>query len=70
MQRNIIISPSLICADLCNLEKQTKALAEAGMKSLHVDLIDPHFSPSMPIGLDTVKQLKEKISMDFDVHIM
>lgn len=70
MQRNIIISPSLICADLCNLEKQAKALAEAGMKSLHVDLIDPHFSPSMPIGLDTVKQLKEKISMDFDVHIM
>ena len=70
MLKEIVISPSLICTDLCNLESQVKALEQAGMKSLHVDLIDPHFSPSMPIGLDAVKQLKAKTSMDFDVHIM
>ena len=70
MKRKIIISPSLICADLCNLEKEVKDLSLAGMKSLHVDLIDPHFSPSMPIGIDIVKQLKAKSNMDFDVHIM
>lgn len=70
MLKEIVISPSLICADLCNLESQVKALEQAGMKSLHVDLIDPHFSPSMPIGLDVVKQLKARSSMDFDVHIM
>ena len=66
----IEISPSLICADLCNLEREAAALYEAGMKTLHVDLIDPHFSPSMPIGLDMVKQLKAKSKMLFDVHIM
>lgn len=70
MLKEVVISPSLICADLCNLENQVKALEQAGMKSLHVDLIDPHFSPSMSIGLDVVKQLKERSSMDFDVHIM
>lgn len=70
MNKEVIISPSLICADLCNLEKEVKELSLAGMKSLHVDLIDPHFSPSMPIGLDVVKQLKAKSDMDFDVHIM
>ena len=66
MKRKIIISPSLICADLCNLEKEVKDLSLAGMKSLHVDLIDPHFSPSMPIGIDIVKQLKAKSNMDFN----
>ena len=70
MKKEIIISPSLICADLCNLEKEVNELSSAGLKSLHVDLIDPHFSPSMPIGLDVVKQLKNKTDMDFDVHIM
>ncbi len=54
MDREIVISPSLICADLCNLQAQTEELSDIGIKSLHVDLIDPHFSPSMPIGLDTL----------------
>lgn len=70
MNNKIIISPSLICADLCNLENEVKALEEAGMQSLHIDFIDPHFSPSMPIGLDMIKQLRSKSNMDFDVHIM
>lgn len=70
MDNKIIISPSLICADLCNLESEVNALAKAGMKSLHIDFIDPHFSPSMPIGLDMIKQLRSKSDMDFDVHIM
>ncbi len=70
MKREIIISPSLICADLCNLQAQTDELATIGIKSLHIDLIDPHFSPSMPIGLDIVKQLRAVSNMDFDVHIM
>lgn len=70
MSRNIVVSPSLICADLCNLEQEVNALEKAGMQSLHVDIIDPHFSPSMPIGLSSVEQLKAKSNMEFDVHIM
>lgn len=70
MRKNVIISPSLICADLCNLEKEAILLKKAGMHSLHVDIIDPHFSPSMPIGLSTIEQLHTKIDMDFDIHIM
>lgn len=70
MDNGVIISPSLICADLCNLESEVKLLESAGLKSLHVDIIDPHFSPSMPIGLSTIKQLKLKTGMSFDIHIM
>ena len=52
-QQKCILSPSLIsCCDLCNLEGSVKALERAGIEMLHVDILDGHFSPSMPLGLD------------------
>ena len=65
-----IISPSLICLDMCNLESQVRILEEAGIKMLHVDILDGHFSPSMPLGLDTVRQLRAKTNLQFDCHVM
>lgn len=66
----VIIAPSIMCTDLCNLEKGIRQIENEGMNTLHVDLIDGHFSPSMPLGIDTVKQLRQITDMDFDVHIM
>jgi Pentose-5-phosphate-3-epimerase len=64
------ISPSMITLDLCNLEQQCKLVTEAGLEMIHVDILDGHFSPSMPLGLDTVKQLREKTSLEFEAHVM
>lgn len=68
--REINISPSMICMDLCNLEQSVRDLEQTGCKMLHVDVLDGYFSPSMPIGLDTVRQLRRKTSLRFDAHIM
>ena len=66
-----IISSSLISVcDLCNLEGSVRQLEDAGIEMLHVDILDGHFSPSMPLGLDTVRQLRKKTDMFFDVHLM
>lgn len=65
-----IFSPSLITLDLCNLEDQVRQLRQAGIQMLHVDLLDGYFSPSMPIGLDVVRQLRAKTDLEFDVHLM
>lgn len=66
-----ILSPSLISVcDLCNLEGSVRQLEQAGIEMLHVDILDGHFSPSMPLGLDTVRQLRKKTDMIFDVHLM
>ena len=65
-----ILSPSLICLDMCNLESQARLLEEGGIRMLHVDILDGHFSPSMPLGLDTVRQLRAKTSLAFDCHVM
>ena len=65
-----LISPSLICLDMCNLEQEVRKLESAGIEMLHVDILDGHFSPSMPLGLDTVRQLRQKTDLFFDCHVM
>lgn len=69
-RREVTIAPSLICADLCNLERDVHSLEEAGITALHVDFVEPHFSPSMPLGLDVIRQLRSRTTLAFDVHIM
>lgn len=69
-QQKCLFSPSLITLDLCNLERQVKELEAQGCPMLHVDLLDGYFSPSMPIGLDVVRQLRKKTDLPFDVHLM
>ncbi len=69
-QQKCLFSPSLITLDLCNLERQVKELEAQGCPMLHVDLLDGYFSPSMPIGLDVVRQLRQKTDLPFDVHLM
>lgn len=69
--RKGILSPSLIsCCDLCNLERCVQTLETARIDMLHVDILDGHFSPSMPLGLDTVAQLRSRTALPFDVHLM
>ena len=71
LNQKCILSPSLIsCCDLCDLTGSVRKLENAGIEMLHVDILDGHFSPSMPLGLDTVRQLRKKTDMIFDVHLM
>lgn len=63
-------TPSLITLDMCNLESQIRILEAEGLEMLHVDILDGHFSPSMPLGLETVRQLRAKTDLAFDCHVM
>lgn len=69
-QEPCLLSPSLITLDLLNLEQQVQTLAGAGFSNLHLDILDGYFSPSMPLGLDTVRQLRQVTDLAFDCHVM
>ena len=69
-KQSCIISPSLITLDLCRLEEQVRILEDAGLTHLHIDILDGYFSPSFPLGLEAVKQLRDRTDLEFDVHIM
>lgn len=65
-----VMSPSLICMDQLHLEENIRKLEQAGIRMLHVDILDGHFSPSMPLGFETVKQLRRITDMAFECHVM
>lgn len=67
---DITYSASIMCGDLANLEATIREIERVGIDALHVDIIDGSFSPSMPLGLETVQRIKEVAKLPLDVHIM
>ncbi len=70
MTEKISLCPSLICADFLNLGNTIEELDRAHIDMLHIDIIDGHFSPSLPLGLETVKQVRKATRTPLDVHLM
>ena len=68
--KKCLLSSSLICLDMMNLSGQIKQIEQAGIEMLHVDILDGHFSPSMPLGFETVKQLRTITDLPFECHVM
>ncbi len=64
------LSPSLICLDMCHLLDQISILESKGINMIHIDVIDGHFSPSMPLGFETIRQLRAATDLFFDCHVM
>ncbi|MEI8672175.1 ribulose-phosphate 3-epimerase [Vibrio sp. SA48] len=63
-------SPSIICADLMNLERSLGELDTLNIDAIHIDIIDGYFSPSMPLGLDIIKEMRKVCTTPFDIHLM
>lgn len=47
--KKLVLAPSLISLDDCNMVGLTSSLEKCGFDTLHVDIIDGYFSPDMPI---------------------
>jgi ribulose-phosphate 3-epimerase len=64
------LAPSLMCCDLCNLEESVRRLEDVRMDYLHIDIMDSHFTPNLPLGLEVLRQLRRKTALPFDLHLM
>ncbi len=66
------ISPTISCgiisADLLNLGSQISILENAGIRMLHIDVMDGCFVPQMTVGLPFIKALKTSLLKD--AHLM
>lgn len=67
---DIRISPSILGANYCNLEKDIKELEASGIKSIHIDVMDGNFVPNIAFGIDMIKAIRGITTMELDVHLM
>lgn len=70
MFEKTIISPSILSADLANLEREIKAVEVAGAGMIHFDVMDGHFVENLTFGLPLLERLRKLTDLDLDVHLM
>ncbi len=65
-----LIAPSILSADLSQLEQQIKLVETGGADWIHCDIMDGHFVPNLTFGPVLVKAVRKVTRLPVDVHLM
>lgn len=65
-----LLSASLMCADLLNMEEAIKDLEKANIDYLHIDIMDGSFVPNITLGFDLINSIKKATDIPLDIHMM
>lgn len=69
-KRKPMLSASIMCADILNMQKALKEIEESGIEYLHCDIMDNHFVPNMMLPMELLNKLRAGTSLPYDYHIM
>ncbi len=64
------IAPSILSADFTRLGEQVRQVEAAGVRVLHLDIMDGHFVPNLSIGVPVVQSVRTCTDLLLDVHLM
>ena len=65
-----LLAPSILSADFAHLADEVNAVASAGARLVHVDVMDGHFVPSLTLGPPIVAALSRTTRSFLDCHLM
>ena len=66
----MLVSPSLLSADFCNLAKDVDMINRSKADFLHLDIMDGVFVPNISFGFPVIKNLHSICNKPLDVHLM
>ena len=66
----IEVVPSILSADFANLASEIAQVDSAGVKMVHLDIMDGHFVDNITIGPPVVAKLRKYSHLLFDTHLM
>jgi len=64
------LAPSLMRANLFNLERVFQELEASEVEFIHIDLMDGHFAPTLGFPSGFIKLAKNKTRIPLDVHLL
>ena len=70
MNKQIIVSPSILNCDFANLGAECVSLMNAGADWIHCDVMDGAFVPNISFGAPIVKAVGDAVNVPLDVHLM
>ena len=65
-----VVAPSLLAADHGDFAGGIRAIEDAGLGWVHLDIMDGHFVPNISFGPQVVAALRPRTRLHFDVHLM
>lgn len=65
-----VVVPSLLLCDFAHLADEVSRLEAAGVKALHLDVMDGHFVPNLTYGAPIVEAVRRVTSLPIEVHLM
>ncbi len=67
---NFELNASMMCANYGNLEEEVKNLAEGGIDSFHIDIMDGRYVPNYAMSLNDMRYIAHATDKPLDVHLM